>query len=158
MPFPLARRQKDPGRLEPYILRLQLELPLTRRQAEACARAGFLSHAEIAAVDDDDIFRRAVDLPEEQARAVLALARAPGSKAPQAGPAPQLARERTAGEVVARAVRPVRERAAKLARRAEGSPLQPPSRKPADTPERRRRRAEGDALEADLDEALSKDP
>ncbi len=88
---------------------------------------------------------------------MLALARAPGSKATHAGPAPELAREKRAGDVVAHAVRPVRERAARLAKRVEGAPPAPAARKPADTPERRKRREQGDALEAELDDALTKD-
>ena len=115
-------------------------------------RAGFYSHAEIAAADDGE-FLGAVDMTDAQAQAVLALSRAPGSKAPHAGPPPHLARERRAGDVVAQAVRPVRERAARLAKRAEGA-TSPPPRKAAETPERKRRRVQGEALEAELDEAL----
>ena len=77
-------------------------------------------------------------------------------EAPHAGPPPHLARERRAGDVVAQAVRPVRERAARLAKRAEGA-TSPPPRKAAETPERKRRRVQGEALEAELDEALTRD-
>ena len=145
----MAKKARDPERLEPYILRLQLELALTRAQAAACVRAGFVSHAQIAAADDE-AFVAAVALRPEDAAAVLAVARAPGSKAPQAGPAPQLARETRASDVVAKAVRPVRERAAKISRRPEA----PVVKKPAETPDTKRRRAQADALEAELDDAL----
>lgn len=152
----MARRAKDPRGLEPYILRLQLELPLTRRQAEACARAGFLSHSQIAAAEDEP-FRRALDLPGAQADDVLAMARFPGSKAPRAGPTPHLTSQRRAVDVVAQAVRPMREKAAKLARRVEGTATASVPRKPAETAERRTRRAQGEVLEAELDEALTRD-
>ncbi len=141
-------------------MRLQLALAVGRREAEACVKAGYASAAEVAAADDLE-FHRSVRLePDERAR-VLAAARTPGSKHPAAGEAPQLARDRRPVERVANLTRPMFDTVARLAGEPETAPAPSKAAKrapPHETDEKRRaRRAAGNALEADLDDALVKD-
>jgi hypothetical protein len=156
----VATRRAAGASLEPLITKLQLELGIGRRAAEALAGAGYRSAAEVAAADDAE-FHAAVSLPAADRAAVLEKARAPGSKAAHAGPRPVLASERRpAGKVLA-AARPVGERIVRLVGEPEAAPpprlaakAEPPR---GEAPERRRRRQEADEVEAELDERLRGD-
>lgn len=146
-----------PGSIEPAITRLQLELNIRRRAAEACIRAGFRSGAEVAAADDRDFHAR-VRLSEEERADVLARARAPGSIAVEAGPRPVLASERLPTQKVLAVAKPVADRIVRMAGEAERAPA-PRGAAKADPPQgeaegRRKRRKEADDLEAELDRQL----
>jgi len=145
------------GSLEPVILRLQLELEVRRRTAEACVKAGYRSAAEVAAADDGEFHAR-VALSEIERAEVLSKARAPGSKRLEAGDRPVLASERKPGGKVLAAAKPMADRIVRLAGEAEPAPparvvpKADPPRGEADA--RRRRKQEADAVEAELDRHL----
>ncbi len=153
----MARRPLPSGSLEPTITRLQLELKVPRRAAEACVKAGYRSAAEVAAADDAE-FDVSVALPAAERAGVLAAARAPGSKVPAAGAPPALVRNLRPAERMAQVAKPVRDTVVRLAGEAEpararsaGAKAEPPR---PDVGLKRRRRAEADAIEAELDESL----
>ena len=155
----MAKRTHPRGPSEPLILRLQLELKTTRRAAEACARAGFRSAAEVAAAEDSD-FHNAVRLAPKDRAALLSRAREPGSKAPEAGAPPVLTRDRRPTEAIVKMARPVGLKVKGLA--GEPIPRGEPPRGPKPAPpegkgeKRRLSRTAALEIEAELDETLSK--
>jgi hypothetical protein len=146
-----------PSSIEPAITRLQLELGLRRRAAEACLKAGYRSAAEIAACDDAEFHARVALDPEGRAD-VLARARAPGTARLTPGERPVLTSERNPAPKVLALAKPVTSRLARLA--GDPAPVPPKRAAPkADPPQgeaeaRRKRRKEADEIEAELDDRL----
>jgi hypothetical protein len=154
----MGKGSARPANLEPSITRLQLELKARRRLAEACILAGYRSAAEVAAADDAE-FHASVRLSAAERAEVLALARAPGSHAPSPGERPVLVSERRPSGKLLAAAKPVKERLVRMAGVPEAPPRPRPSTPKVEPPragpeERRRRKQEADALEAELDERL----
>lgn len=156
----MARAPPPAASIEPAILRLQLELSLPRKPAEACVRAGFRSAAEIAAADDAEFHRR-VPLDAAARARVLGAARTPASKRPAEGAPPRRARDMRPAEKIAKAARPARDMVSKLVGSPEPRRAPARSTKAMPLPEfdegHRRRRTAANELEAELDAALSKD-
>src|SRR5262245_29569814 len=109
------------GSLEPAITRLQLELNVRRKAAEACLRAGYRTAVEVAAADDREFHER-VALDAREREEVLAHARAPGSRPLTAGERPVLTRERRPADKVLAIAKPVANRIVKLAGEVEPAP------------------------------------
>jgi hypothetical protein len=158
----VARRSVAPEHREVAIIRLQLELKLDRKAAEAAVLAGYLSAAEIAAAADEE-FHEAVRLPLKRRVELLGQARKPGSKAPEPGPAPASMREPPLRPVLVRAVAPVRKTVTKLLGEAPAppSPRAPgprpaPPHADADAPRKRAHRRSAEDIEAAVDEELAK--
>jgi hypothetical protein len=155
----MANRSDRASNLEPTITRLQLELRSRRRLAEACVNAGYRSAGEVAAADDAE-FHGSVRLSAAEREEVLALARTPGSHAPAPGKRPVLVSERRPSGKWRAAAKPVKERLVRMAGTREPTPAPraagPKVEPPRSTPEeRRRRKQEADALEAELDDRLA---
>jgi hypothetical protein len=143
----MAPRPLPAHQLEPAILRLQLELKIDRATAEPVVRAGYHTSGQVAAADDDE-FHAVVQLPARPRAHILALARIPGSKAPEAGRAPVSARNKAIGPVILRGVAPVKRTVAKILGESErprpqgpAAPKRPPPRAERSRGKRKGRRA-----------------
>jgi hypothetical protein len=158
----VARKILPPEQREPAILRLQLELKLDRKSAEACVLAGYLSAAAIATAHDDE-FHEVVRLPPKRRAELLAMARRPGSRPLEAGPAPASLRDASLRPVIVRAVGPLRktmtkalgEPPAQPPARPSGPRPAPPHMDPEEARKKARRRGSEEA-EAAVDEELAK--